>query len=86
MKNIKFKQANTQLLYEATKRGEASLIVPVHYINKPGIMTTCYQMSWSERLSALFFGKVWLAVRTNKFITMPAVLLTAKKTVFENLN
>lgn len=42
---------------------------------------SCWRLSWRERLSVLFFGRVWLWVRFGG--TQPPVSLLAARTVFE---
>ncbi len=39
------------------------LSLPAHR-NEDGVVTTCWQMTWFERLQALFTGKVYLRVLT----------------------
>jgi len=34
------------------------------YIGPDGIVITCWQMTWRERLRALFTGRMWLTVLT----------------------
>lgn len=41
---------------------------------------SCWRMTWRERLSALFYGRVWLYVHFG--INQPPVALSATKTVF----
>lgn len=45
---------------------------------------SCWRMTWRERLSALFVGRVWLQVYAGH--TQPPVSLTAAKTIFEQPN
>jgi len=40
---------------------------------------SCWQMTWRERLSALFFGRVWLCIFSGP--TQPAVWIDAKRKV-----
>jgi len=39
-----------------------------------------WQMTWRERLSALFFGKIWLSVYSGQ--TQPPVWLSAEREIF----
>lgn len=41
---------------------------------------SCWRMSWRERLSALWHGKVWLQVYAGQ--TQPPVSLTAASSIF----
>ena len=45
---------------------------------------SCWRMSWRERLSALFRGKVWLQVYAGT--TQPPVSLTAANTIFKEVS
>ena len=78
---IKFEQAN-QLVsrpLEMSKEECGEL-----YIFSDGqYCISLWQMSWKERLSALFFGRVWLWVYSGH--TQPPVALEATKTIFEDL-
>ena len=51
-------------------------------LHKPSSMTDkeCGKPTFRERLSILFFGKIWLSVFTGK--TQPPVWLMGKKTIF----
>ena len=42
-----------------------------------------WKMTWRERLSALFFGKVWLSVHSGQ--TQPPVWLMAEKEIFKKV-
>jgi hypothetical protein len=42
---------------------------------------SCWKMTWRERLSALFFGKIWLAVLFGS--TQPPVYLQASDKYFK---
>jgi hypothetical protein len=41
---------------------------------------SCWRMSWRERLSALWHGKIWLQIYAGR--TQPPVSLTAARTIF----
>ncbi len=45
------------------------------------VLISCWQASWRERFSILFFGRVWLYVVARK--TQPPVSLEAVRTVFQ---
>lgn len=45
------------------------------------LCVSLWQMSWRERLSSLFFGKVWLLVYSGR--TQPPVTLLATREFFE---
>lgn len=64
MKPVKFKAANTIV------NGE----IPV---NKDcGILLSRWKLNWRERLSVLWYGKVWLAVPGDD---MPPILLSGNQ-------
>jgi len=42
---------------------------------------SCWQPTWREKLSILFYGKVWLSIRGRN--TQPPVSLRGYKTAFE---
>jgi hypothetical protein len=44
---------------------------------------SCWQMTWRERLAALFFGRVWLFVYFGA--SQPPVRMEVEKTVFQEL-
>lgn len=46
-----------------------------------GSLVSCWRMTWSERLSALAFGRVWVWVHTGTK-TQPPVALTVARNVF----
>ena len=54
---------------------------PLPVYNDGTQSVSCWQMTWRERFSALFFGRVWLTVVFG--YTQPPVALDAKKTIFE---
>ena len=62
MKPIIFKECNDYLLYEDVA-GEKEKSLPVYRDSRHTISR--WEMSWLERLSALFTGKIWLLVKTN---------------------
>lgn len=42
---------------------------------------SCWRMSWRERLNALLYGKVWIAILSGK--TQPPIYAEASKTYFK---
>ena len=78
MEPINFKQANKNLLKPEGWTDEECGSLPVHSDGK--VCVSLWQMTWRERLSALFFGKVWLFVHSGQ--TQPPVGLTVTKEVF----
>ena len=47
-----------------------------------GKVLSCWAMSWKERLSVLFYGKVWLCVLG---YTQPPVWMSVEKSPFEEV-
>lgn len=43
---------------------------------------SCWRLSWRERLTALWHGRVWLQVYSGR--TQPPVSLTVAKTIFRS--
>lgn len=80
MEPMKFEQANKNLLKPANMTDEECGSLPVFTDGKQCI--SCWKMTWRERLSALFFGKVWLSVYFGQ--TQPPVWLMAAKEIFKN--
>ena len=60
MKAIKFKQANRNLLKPNSMTDEECKSLWVFTDNRECI--SCWKLSFKQRLSALFFGTVWLSV------------------------
>lgn len=53
--------------------------LPVHATEHQCI--SCWRPTWRERMSALFFGRVWVAVASPH--TQPAIYLQASRAYFE---
>jgi len=85
MKPMKFPEANLHLNVCEHHRKQGVVEMDVyHYIgdHDEEQVIECWEMTWKERFSALFFGKVWLYMMTSKK-HVPPVALTATKTAFE---
>lgn len=78
MQPIAFKQANKNLLKPEGWTDEECGSLPVYSDGKQCI--SLWKMTWYERLSALFFGRVWLWVVSGN--TQPPVSLMASKEIF----
>ena len=50
--------------------------IPANRTNH-GFILSQWEMTWRERLAILFYGKVWLAVKSDR---MPAILLSGDQT------
>ncbi len=80
MKPITFKEKTKTLHKPANMTDEECAPLDVYCDGEQCI--SVWRMSWTERISALFFGKVWLSVVSGE--TQPPVALTAKRTVFND--
>jgi hypothetical protein len=79
MRPDKFEQANKGLTAPEGMTKDECGDLPVY---NDGLMSiSCWKMTWRERLSALFFGRVWLWVHAGK--TQPPVALAVAKTIFK---
>ena len=74
---VKFVESNRDLAAPSGMPNCKSL--PVHTDGRQCV--SCWSASWKERLSILFFGKVWLYVVSGR--TQPPVCIDGCKTVFE---
>lgn len=79
MKPAPFPQANRNLVAPAGKTKDEVGDLPVF---SDGIYcVSLWQMSWRDRLSALFHGRVWLWVMSGN--TQPPVSMVVEKDVFD---
>jgi len=78
MEPKKFAQANKNLLKPEGMTDEECNSLPVFTDGK--VCISLWQMTWGERLKALFFGKVWLFVHSGQ--TQPPVALMVEKEIF----
>jgi len=81
MKPIEFEQANKNLLKPEGWTDEECRSLPVYSNEKE--LFSLWKMSWKERLSALFFGRVWLVVYSG--VTQPPVELMAMRQLFKTV-
>ncbi|MDR3133004.1 MAG: hypothetical protein LBU42_03150 [Prevotellaceae bacterium] len=80
MKPIKFKEQNRVLIKPKSMTDEQCGSLPVHAEN--GVCTSCWAMTFKERLNALLFGKIWISVLTGTS-TQPPISIDCKKTIFK---
>ena len=80
MKPVEFPQANRNLLKPDGMTDEECGSLPVYTDGR--FCVSLWKMTWKERLSVLFFGKVWLWVHSG--VTQPPVALEATKEIFVN--
>lgn len=76
-----FKESNKTLLKPEGMTDEECGSLPVWTDGKECI--SLWKMSWKERLSAFFFGKVWLFVVSGQ--TQPPVSLLAARQIFKEV-
>ena len=79
MEPMNFEQANKNLLKPEGMTDEECGSLPVFSDGTQCI--SLWKMTWRERLSALFFGKIWLSIYSGH--TQPPVWLMAKNEIFE---
>lgn len=79
MKPIKFPEATKTLVKPESMNDKECLSLPVW--NDGTQCISCWRMSFTQRLSALLFGRVWLSVMSGR--TQPPVWLDCCKTVFK---
>ena len=83
MEPIKFEQVNKTLpsvSYAKEYSSEVEGIAPLPIYTNSEQCVSCWQMSWRERFSALFFGRVWLQVLSGE--SQPPVCIRAQRTFF----
>ena len=76
---IKFKESNKNLLKPSGMTDEECKSLPVYSDGEQCI--SCWKMSWRERFSALFIGKIWLAVHSGQ--TQPPTWVGATSKYFK---
>ena len=75
---IEFKQANRKLTRPPSMTDEECGSLHVYADGER--LVSLWKMSWCERFSALFFGRLWLYVFSDN--TQPPVALSVEKDVF----
>jgi len=78
MEPEKFPQANKELLKPEDWTEEQCGTLPVYTDGQQCI--SLWKMTWRERVSALFFGRMWLIVHSGQ--TQPPVALMATREIF----
>lgn len=79
MKPIEFKEQTGKLLKPYDMTDEECEPLPIH--NTGHQIISCWKMSFRERLSGLFFGKVWVDVLTK--YSHPPIYPCCMKTIFK---
>lgn len=76
MKPSEFKHANRHLMPSGAEYGEnVTGVEPLHVWTDGEQCLSLWRPSWRERLSILFFGKVWLALLSGQ--TQPPACVVA---------
>ena len=57
MESIYFEECNTEI----AKNQDEYMPLPAH-VNSDGIVTSCWKMTWTERVRVLFSGRVFLSI------------------------
>lgn len=78
MKPIKFKEANNMLRKPKGMADEECRPLPIY--SDGTVCLSCWKMNLIERLKALFFGKIWVFIRSGK--TQPPISLNCWKNAF----
>lgn len=81
MKPSKFDESNAVLARPEGMSEEECGDLPVYH--DPQFNISCWKLTWRERISALFFGTVWLWVYGGGH---PPVALEARKTTFKKVH
>jgi hypothetical protein len=84
MKPIQFRQANRELQPSGQQYSEnVSGVMPLPVWTDGEQCVSCWEMTWRERISALLFGRVWLALLSG--YTQPPALIVAQREYFEEV-
>lgn len=85
MKPINFKYSNHTLQPSGAEYSDNVIGVdPLPIWTDGEQCVSCWRMSWRERLSALLFGRVWLAVLSG--YTQPPVCIQASREYLKEVN
>ena len=78
MKPIKFKEANV----EYAKNQDAYNTLPAYKHESPrGEVVTCWKLTFIERLTLLFTGKLWVVVLSFNKPILPTFMSVKKKVI-----
>lgn len=82
MHPVQFRHSNTTLQPNGVSSSkDVGSILPLPVFTNGEQCISCWRMSWRERLSALFFGRVWVAVLSGR--TQPPIYAQASKNYLE---
>lgn len=79
MKPIKFKESNSVF---AENQDEYKSLPA--FVDKDGIVVTCYKLSFIDIVKVIFTGKIWLGVMTFKKPLQPQLLSVNKEDIITN--
>ena len=81
MKPIPFKEKNKTLLPSGEQYSEnVEGVDPLHIWTDGEQCVSCWQMTWRERVAALWHGRVWIAVLSGG--TQPPIYAESSRTYF----
>ena len=83
MKPIELKEQNRLLRKPDSMTDEQCGSLPVHVAE--GVCTSCWKMTFKERLKTLFYGKIWVSVITGTS-TQPPISVQCKKQFLKRQN
>ena len=79
MKPVNFMHSNKILQPSGARYSEnVTRVEPLHIFTNGEQCVSCWNMTWRERLSALIFGRVWVATLSGQ--TQPPLFVEAAKT------
>jgi hypothetical protein len=80
MKPIEFKEQNRLLTKPKNMTDKQCGSLPVRA--DEGVCTSCWKMTFKERLNAILFGRIWVSVLTGT-ATQPPVSIQCEKSIFK---
>jgi len=79
MKPIKFKEQNCTYAENQPEYGNLP-----SYKDSDGVVTSCWELSLTERLRVLFTGKIWMGLWSGDRPLTPSLLTTKKSELIVN--
>lgn len=83
MQPIDFPEKTDVLNKPATMTDEECGSLPIYRDPRRTVCVSCWRPTWRERLSILFFGKIWVHVHSG--VSQPPIALEGKRTIFEEV-
>lgn len=81
MKPIEFKHCNTEF---AKHQKEYNTLPALKIPTVEGTVTTCWRLSFKERLRVLFLGNVWMQLMTFNNPLQPSLLTTSNRELYHH--